>query len=72
MNASTPTRPTIGTVTIARFERGFSVGWQRDGRPTRREFGDLGSAIAHAYQLAILRDLAVLDLTGETMVGRRV
>lgn len=56
--------PRIGTVTIARCDRGFTVAWQRDGRPTRREFGDFGQAIAQAYQIAALHELAVLDLTG--------
>lgn len=65
MTPSAFSPPAIRTVTIARCERGWSVQWQRDGRPTRREFADMGSAVAHAYTLAALCDLAVLDLTGD-------
>jgi hypothetical protein len=66
MTAQPSPRPApIQSVTISRADRGWSVAWQRDGRPTRREFGDLGSAVAHAYQLAALHDLAVLDLSGD-------
>ena len=65
MTAQSDIRPRLSSVVIARSERGFAVSWQRDGRPTRREFSDLGSATGHAYSLAALRDLPVLDLTGE-------
>jgi len=59
------TQPRLQSATIARCERGFEVRWQRDGRPTRRQFTEYGSATAFAYQLSSLRDLPVIDLTGD-------
>ncbi|MEL6530306.1 MAG: hypothetical protein AAFQ27_10105 [Pseudomonadota bacterium] len=55
--------PCLQSITVSRCERGFEVRWQRDGRPTRRQFGDLGSAIGQAYTLASLLEQPVLDLT---------
>lgn len=62
MNAQAPR---LRSITVTRAARGFAVTWQRDGRPTRREFTDLGSAIGQAYTLASLLDAPVLDLTAE-------
>lgn len=58
--------PCLNSITVSRSERGFEVRWQRDGRPTRRQFTDLRSAIGQAYTLASLLDQPVLDLTAET------
>ncbi|MEE4206937.1 MAG: hypothetical protein V2I39_11645 [Erythrobacter sp.] len=69
MNAQASPRPRLQSVTIARADRGFAVSWQRDGRPTRREFGNLGAAVGHAYTVAALHDLAVVDLTGDDVGG---
>lgn len=57
--------PRLSAVTITRADRGFAVNWARDGRPTRREFGDLGSALHVAHQAAAMGNLAVVDLTGD-------
>ncbi len=64
MTTQAQTLPRLQSATIARCERGFEVRWQRDGRPTRRQFHEYASATAFAYQLASLRDLPVIDLTG--------
>ncbi|MEO1648053.1 MAG: hypothetical protein AAFR32_04460, partial [Pseudomonadota bacterium] len=55
----------LPAISVSRCERGFEVRWQRDGRPTLRQFSDLGSAIGQAYTLAALLDQPVLDLTAE-------
>lgn len=60
-----PEHPRIHAVTITRTPRGFSVAWARDGRSTRRDFGDLGSALHVAHQAATIGDLAIVDLTGD-------
>ena len=65
MNAQTTTAPGLHSITVSRTERGFVVRWQREGRPTRREFTDLGSAIGQAYTLASMLDMPVLDRTAE-------
>jgi hypothetical protein len=57
-------QPGLETVTVTRSHRGFEVCWQREGRPTSRQLSDLGSAFHLAYQVAGLRDLPVIDLTG--------
>jgi hypothetical protein len=64
MNAPEAMQPQIGAVTVSRCDRGFRIEWQRGGRPTRRAFGDLGSALHFAHQAASLNNLAIVDLTG--------
>ncbi|MEE4152565.1 MAG: hypothetical protein V2I27_00240 [Erythrobacter sp.] len=56
-------RPKLPSIVIARSHGGYVVAWRRDGRPTRRTFTELGAAIAHAHQAALLLDLALVDLT---------
>lgn len=65
--AASPTieRTALSSITVTRSEQGFDVKWQREGRPTRRQFSDLGTAIGQAFALSAWMDAPVIDMTDQ-------